>query len=101
MDIIVYTMRETLKHKQGADGYQRYYWNFPRSPKQLEEGDKIYFACDGMIQGYFIVDEFNPDDEEMVVWDKDSWVELKKKIPTKSFQGFKYANKVEELNDAD
>ncbi|MCF8070048.1 MAG: hypothetical protein K9L30_15815 [Desulfobacterales bacterium] len=98
-DIIVYTMRETLKHKKGADVYQHYYWNFPRPPKQLEGGDKIYFACDGIIQGYFIVEEFNPDNKEMVVWNKDSWVELKRKIPTKSFQGFKYADKVYGLNE--
>ena len=44
MNIIIYTIRETLKHKQGADGYQRYYWNFSRPPKRLEEGDRIYFA---------------------------------------------------------
>ena len=97
MDIIVYTTREVLEHKKGADGYQRYYWKFTRPPKRLHEGDRIYFACDGMIQGYFIIEKFNPDEEEMIVWNKHSWVDLKKKIPTKPFQGFKYADKVKEL----
>ncbi len=100
-DIIVYTTSETFEHKKGADGYQRYYWHLSRPPKRLKVGDKIYFACDGMIQGYFIVEEFNPDEEEMVVWSKYSWTELKDKIPTKSFQGFKYADKVKKLQEVE
>jgi len=97
-DIIIYTTEKNLEHKKGADGYDRYYWELPRAPKQLKEEDRIYFACNGFIQGYFIVDEFNPHDEEMICWEADSWKELKDKIPTKSFQGFKYADKVPELN---
>ncbi len=33
----------------------------------------------------------------MILWEANSWVELKQKIPAKSFQGFKYADKVEGL----
>jgi len=96
-DIIIYTTKEKLEHKKGADGYKRYYWELPRTPKQLEEGGKIYFACNGFIKGYFIIDEFNPDDKEMIIWNCDSWKDIKP-IPTKSFQGFKYADKVGELD---
>jgi hypothetical protein len=98
MDIIIYTTLDVLEYKKGGDGFWRYYWGFPRAPKELEEGDWLYFACSGLIQGHFTIDVFDPDDDEMICWEADSWVELEVKIPTKSFQGFKYANKVKELN---
>ena len=102
VSIIIYTTKETLEHKkglkEGEGDYTHFYWELPKAPKRLEEGERIYFACDGFIQGSFFISEFNPNDEEMILWNCDSWEELKEKIPTKSFQGFKYADKVQELN---
>ena len=93
-DIIIYTTPEVLAHKKGADGFQKYYWNLSKPPKNFKVGEKIFFAVKGLIQGYFICEEFNPEDEEMIIWDKDSWTELKIKIPIKPFQGFKYKPKL-------
>ncbi len=92
--IIIYTKKETLEHKKGADGFEYYFWNLPNPPKWFNKGDRIYFACDKMVQGYFICESFSPEGDEMILWNKDSWVELEKKIPITSFQGFKYANGV-------
>ena len=92
--IILYTKKETLEHKKGADGFEYYFWNLPNPPKRFEKGDKIYFATDKMIRGYFVCESFNPDGDEMILWHKDSWMELKETIPTNSFQGFKYAEGV-------
>jgi len=86
-DIVIYTTPEILEHKKGADGYQRYYWDFSRFPKNIRVGDRVFFAVKGFIQGSFKIDEI---DGHQIVWDKDSWIELKEKIPTKHFQGFKY-----------
>ncbi len=112
VDIIIYTNEENLEHKrglkEGEEHFESFYWEFSRFPKRVEDGDKIYFATKGYIRGYFIVDCINCSDRDicddpMVMddnclnWRKDSWKYLKEPIPTKSFQGFKYADKVEEL----
>lgn len=95
VDIVIYTTPEILEHKKGADGYQRYYWEFSRFPKNIEVGDRVFFAVKGFIQGSFVIDEIDEpfvegSKKSRIVWDKDSWIELKEKIPTKHFQGFKY-----------
>lgn len=104
MDIIIYTTPEKLLHKQGKlkddddyseDGY--YYWYLTNMPKEIEEGEKIYFATKGFIRGYFIVDEL--DINEGIIFDCKTWKDIKLIIPCTHFQGFKYANKVEELKD--
>lgn len=93
-DIIVYTTPEKLEHKKGSDGYQRYFWNFGgNEPKKFGIGDRIFFAVNGFIVGSFLCDEYNPGDDELIVWDKDSWKSLKIPIPCKPFQGFKYMKK--------
>lgn len=102
-DIVIYTNPEVLEHKKGADGGQIYYWTLSRFPKRLLEEiptdvalapdftyGRIFFAVKGFVVGSFEIIEINQDDEETIVWDKDSWVELKEKIPTKPFQGFRY-----------
>lgn len=110
--IIIYTNEECLEHKRGLkkgeEHFESFYWEFSRFPKRVEEGDKIYFATKGFIRGYFIIDDINCDDRDIchdpmampdncLNWRANSWVELKNPIPTKSFQGFKYADKVEGL----
>lgn len=89
MDIVIYTNPKVLEHKKGADGYQRYYWEFSRFPKTIKIGDKIFFVVKGFVQGSFEIDEII-DFDNQIEWDKNSWVELKEKISTKHFQGFRY-----------
>lgn len=97
MDIVIYTNPETLAHKQ-QEGI--FYWEITRPPRNLKAGDRIFFAIKGHIIGSFKCKEFNletdeygdPIDYETIVWDSSSWIPLKKPIPTKQFQGFKYRN---------
>ena len=101
VSIIIYTKPETLLHKQGNlendpdhSDFNEYYWSFDKTPKNIKEGDKIYFATKGFIRGYFEILEVDYDE---ITWDSRTWCALKKSIPTKHFQGFKYADKVEGL----
>ncbi len=108
--IIIYTTPEKLLHKQdklegdkdkGSCGV--YYWEFSNLPKRLKEEDRIYFATKGFIRGYFLVEEILEYGESLakipynsITWFANSWKDIKP-IPTKSFQGFKYTDKVKEL----
>lgn len=107
--IIIYTTEESLIHKKGLKKGERkfkeFYWTFPRLPKRLEQGDRVYFATKGFIKGFFIVNDISEDPlpyadvpENNIIWACNTWKDIKP-IPTKSFQGFKYADKVEELNE--
>jgi len=112
-DIIIYTMPEKLLHKQGKlpddEDYSEtgdYYWSFAHFPKEVEKGDKVYFATKGFIRGYFIIKDIDFEgDGEAIIFNCDSWKDidtlnyLNSIIPCKPFQGFKYADKVEELKD--
>lgn len=88
-DIVVYTNPKMLAHKKGANGFQRYYWEFSRFPKDIWAGDRIFFAVKGFVQGSFEIDQLVLDDNQ-IEWDKDSWIELEEKISTKPFRGFRY-----------
>ncbi len=81
------------------------YWTVKYMPKKFDNDeieDKVYIAYDGFIQGYFRTD-YSPlyqgkrVPEPSIKWYPPSWRELEKKIPIKSFQGFKYADKVKQL----
>jgi len=89
MDLILYTTLETLEHKKGGDGYEQYYWYLSKPPKNFKVGEKIFFAVKKQIVGSFICNEFNPNHEETVCWNKDSWEDIEP-VPCKPFQGFKY-----------
>ena len=65
-------------------------------PKKTKVGDKIYFATKGFIRGYFIICDQDYDALNSFTFESKSWKDIKP-IPTKSFQGFKYADKVPEL----
>ncbi len=103
-DIIIYTRPEVLLHKMGmgynpddesdiAFGtYCEFFWTLNNRPNNIE---KVYFATKGYIIGYFKVEECEDDDEDFT-WYANSWTLLEEPIPTKSFQGFKYADKVED-----
>lgn len=91
MDIVIYTTPEKLRHKRGIDEpHEEYYWYMSRPPKKFNEGDKIFFAIKEEVVGYFICNDFYPHSQETVCWNKNSWIELKEKIPTKVFRGFRY-----------
>jgi len=104
-DIIIYTKPETLLHKMGmlpdmdnADDafgkWCRFYWRIEREIKDADKIERIYFATKGFIIGYFEVIDYADYEFE---WAADSWTLLDNPIETKSFQGFKYADKVPEL----
>jgi hypothetical protein len=116
-DIIIYTTPEKLLHKQdkldndsdkSKDGW--YYWELKNFPKDIEIGDKFYFATKGFIRGYFILGQIDYEgegmDTEALMWESKTWKDintlnyLNSIIPCKPFQGFKYADKVKELNYA-
>lgn len=105
--IIIYTTEENLIHKKGLkkgeEKFVEFYWTFKRIPKRLEIDDKVYFATKGFIRGFFIVNDINKSPlyfadvpENNIIWSGESWEDIKP-IPTKSFQGFKYADKVPKL----
>ena len=94
-NMLVYTMPDKLLHKQGKlpndEDYSEsgeYYWRLSSQPKQ--KIDKIYFATEGFIRGYFDVIEC---DENDVVFDSRSWKDVKL-VKQKPFQGFKYIGDV-------
>lgn len=102
VSIIIYTRPEVLLHKMGM-GYNpddesdmafgtacEFYWTLSFRPNNIK---KVYFATKGYIIGYFKVEECEEDDEDFS-WYADSWTLLDEPIQTKSFQGFKYADKV-------
>ncbi|MCK5159853.1 MAG: hypothetical protein KAR08_11875 [Candidatus Heimdallarchaeota archaeon] len=100
--ICIYTMPDTLKHKQGlVEGEGHYYWeltNIPALIKKawIDEEDsnrviRVYFAINKQIVGSFeIVDIDWGHQYFKMEWDTTSWEELKEPIPCKPFQGFKY-----------
>jgi hypothetical protein len=109
-DIIIYTIPDKLLHKRdmlendpdkSENGY--YYWRLRHVPKdwlETEESEeaRIYFATNGIIQGYFMVDDVQSDTYGYdIEFHWSSWRDLDKIIPVKPFQGFKYADKVEGL----
>jgi hypothetical protein len=101
VSIIIYTTKNKLLHKQDKLKFDEdksdcgeYYWEFSNLPKRFDiEKDRIYFAVQGFIVGYF---EPVDNDNYSIFFDSKSWKDIQP-IPTKSFQGFKYADKVEGL----
>ena len=85
MDIIIYTTPETLLHKQDTNHYD-VYWSLGSFPKDINEGEKIYFATKGFIKGYFEIEEM---DKPEIYWQPETWTKIKP-TPCKPFQGFKY-----------
>ena len=95
--IIIYTTREKLEHKKDKSLVVAF-WTLPNMPKDFDNDseDRIYFAYEGFVQGYFEGDfprmySGKEIPEPSIKWYPASWTELKSKVPTKSFQGFKYA----------
>lgn len=115
------------KKKDGLKG-DYCYWRLKHKPQKLDRygRSKIFFATKGFIRGYFVIHDiqgevrgasspnyFASEKDKSISDEQDfnsrfnnvelcffseSWIGLKKPIATKSFQGFKYADKVEELS---
>lgn len=73
-----------------------------RLPKNLQRGDRIYFAVKGEIQGSFKFDCFDYYDEsDTICFNSDSWkqaYEYAEWIFCKPFRGFRYKWWKEELS---
>ena len=80
------------------------YWELQNFPKIYREYDRlikdgrggiiggeprIYFAYDGMVRGYFIVDSWVDKGWFYVEFYSNTWVNIEP-IPTKPHRGFKY-----------
>lgn len=105
--IIIYTRKEVLDEKLKPDDANVLYWTLPHRPRRFDEHeyDNVFFAYDGAIRGVFeswhswIGDGQEPIPDNAVVFHRLTWKELPEPIPTKAFQGFKYADKVPELTN--
>ena len=104
VNIIIYTTADKLLHKQGKlpddedwseSGF--YYWRLNKTPKRISHSGRIYFAVKGYIRGYFLIRDVDDSDGCDIEFDSESWKDIEP-IKTKSFQGFKYSDKVPELN---
>lgn len=82
-----------LKNDPDYSPVLEYFWELNSSPKRLDVDDKIYFATNGYIRGYFDILQL---DFNRITFDSRTWKDIDP-IKTKSFQGFKYADKVERL----
>jgi len=97
MNICIYTKPDTLRKKRGLNKDEvhcdEYYWKLRGKPKELNVGDKIYFATVGMVRGYFMVEYIERFDNDYyeIVFRKETWKSVRNK-PIKSFQGFKYVH---------
>ena len=97
MDIVICTTDEILAHKKGEIEESLYfYWHMGRVPRNFNVDDKIFFATRGKlkkatVKGYFVCEDFNPQEEETIVWHKDSWTSIGE-IEIDSFRGFRYRN---------
>ena len=98
--IIIYTTGDKLLHKQGKlpddDDFSeegRYYWHLSRTPKKLDENDKIYFAVKGYVRGYFKIEDIEEDDDGCdITFHSNSWIDILPQVEVTHFQGFKYVN---------
>ena len=96
-DIIIYTMPKKLLHKRGLlendtdhSSSGEYVWSLGgRLPKDLRIKDRIYFATEGFIRGYFIVEEIDYVNNQ-IIFNCDTWKPLETLIAQKPLQGFKY-----------
>jgi len=88
VDIVIYTNPKILEEKQGFnEDYDEFCWSLSRFPLKLEKGDRIYFAVQGFVLGFFVIHNIDENDVEFFCH---SWRYLKKFIPTKPFRGFRY-----------
>jgi len=85
--------QDKLEDDDDKSDIGEYFWTLSSRPKRLNVEDKLYFATQGFIRGYFEIEEIIDGD---IFFLSKTWKDIKP-IPTKSFQGFKYADKVKGL----
>lgn len=86
LDIGVYTTKDTLEEKKEfADNPDFYVWWSLNSLPAKGEPDRVFFAADGVWQGYFTVEMVNGNRIFL-----DEWHELEEKPKRTSFRGFTY-----------
>jgi hypothetical protein len=107
VDIGIYTSGSVLDHKLecAADGKgKEATWNVSRLPARLGQGDKLdrlYFACEGFWQGYFLLakeilyNPLDPDKPYSLIFDVSTWKEIPPR-PVKRFRGFRYLEEMPE-----
>ena len=93
LGIVIYTKPDVLLHKQGKlkndpdhSSLGLYYWRLEREIKRVAELERIYFATEGFIRGYFLLQSYGDFEFEFHV---STWRDIEP-IPQKPFQGFKY-----------
>ena len=91
MDIVVCTKPEILKQRKSTKGHHIYYWTLKKCPTNFKVGDKIFLVTNGYIKGSFTSIEYNPHQEETIVFDADSWMVFNAPWgKSKPFGGFRY-----------
>ena len=100
---------ETWAEKQGPSNESGAccFWKVSRLPKRLAPGDRVYFVQNGHIDNYNEFWYFEEEGYECEVtgrfWEgpllvmKVPSIRLKKPVPMKGFQGFRYIKRNEEL----
>lgn len=109
--ILVFTNKETLNHKKidGREDEGEYcYWETKKIPKKFikkvitKEGGEyydlieefpFYFAIDGKIKGYFLIDSVDEGEVHKSIWMifySESWNEIKNGEILKPSQGWRY-----------
>jgi len=113
MDIVVTTPKsehETAKEEAEAvtSDPNSFWFRTIRGRPNVKVGDRVYYVDEGMIRGYGIVFDVEVGD----MWDgaherlwkgthlkQRKWVWLKKPVPFRGFQGFRYVEKVPGLKE--
>ena len=100
MDILVCTQPDRLLHKQGKlendDDHSPtgdYYWHLANRPKQTNAGDKIYFATQGIVRGYFLISSIEAIDSAKAsdfCFNCSTWKDVAPTTKIKGQQGFRY-----------
>lgn len=88
-DIVIYVSEESFAARCKNPFLKRHFINFGYPVRGLRVGDKIYVAYDGAIRGFFRCADYCPLDQNVVLWDSDSWQECEP-IKVTPFQGFRH-----------
>ena len=113
MDIIVTTPKSEHKTAEAeaeavANDPNSFWFRTIRGKPNVQIGDRVYYVDNGMIRGYGVVFEIEVgemwDDTHERWWNGTNlkqriWVWLKKPIPFRGFQGFRYINKIDGLKE--
>jgi hypothetical protein len=95
-DILVCCPPDRLLHKQGRlendDDHSPtgdYYWELRCHPKQMNIGDRLYFATQRIVRGYFVIVGFDGMAGNELLFNSSSWVDVAP-VKIKPSQGFRY-----------